>query len=132
MAQAARRPRLLAHIRCFPPRPRPRRRVGSFVGRPTTDRTDRARRTVATTEQPTSSDNPSPSPSTASDFGANEWLVEDMYERVLTDPGSVDAAWHDFFADYRPGRSNGAAKAQTQAQSQAQTPAPAQPEKPAP
>jgi 2-oxoglutarate dehydrogenase E1 component len=36
------------------------------------------------------------------DFGANEWLVEDMYERYLADPSSVDEAWHDFFADYRP------------------------------
>ncbi|MCW2541366.1 MAG: kgd [Frankiales bacterium] len=36
------------------------------------------------------------------DFGANEWLVEDMYERYLADPKTVDAAWHDFFADYRP------------------------------
>jgi len=35
------------------------------------------------------------------DFGANEWLVEDMYERYKADPASVDAAWHDFFADYR-------------------------------
>ena len=35
------------------------------------------------------------------DFGANEWLVEEMYERYLSDPSSVDAAWHDFFADYR-------------------------------
>ena len=59
---------------------------------------------MATTEQPTSSHNSSPSPSGATDFGANEWLVEDMYERFLADPGSVDAAWHDFFADYRPGR----------------------------
>ncbi|MEO6501327.1 MAG: 2-oxo acid dehydrogenase subunit E2, partial [Jatrophihabitantaceae bacterium] len=25
-----------------------------------------------------------------------------MYERYLTDPAAVDAAWHDFFADYRP------------------------------
>ena len=35
------------------------------------------------------------------DFGANEWLVEEMYERYLSDPSSVDEAWHDFFADYR-------------------------------
>src|SRR3954452_5256183 len=76
--------------------------------------------TVATTE-PTSTDNPSH----LGDFGANEWLVEDMYERFLTDPDSVDAAWHDFFADYRPGRSNGTPKAQAPA------PAPAEPEKPA-
>src|SRR3954465_14556950 len=55
--------------------------------------------TVATTE-PTSTDNPSH----LGDFGANEWLVEDMYERFLADPDSVDAAWHDFFAHYRPPR----------------------------
>jgi 2-oxoglutarate decarboxylase len=53
---------------------------------------------VATTEQPVSD-----SPSTHGDFGANEWLVEDMYERYLADPDSVDAAWHDFFDDYKPG-----------------------------
>ena len=33
-------------------------------------------------------------------FGANEWLVDEMYERYLADPNAVDAAWHDFFADY--------------------------------
>ncbi|HEV2886005.1 MAG TPA: hypothetical protein VGX49_03775, partial [Jatrophihabitans sp.] len=42
------------------------------------------------------------SESTRPDFGANEWLVEEMYERYLADPAAVDAAWHDFFADYRP------------------------------
>ncbi|HWB36682.1 MAG TPA: hypothetical protein VHA75_11725, partial [Rugosimonospora sp.] len=36
------------------------------------------------------------------DFGPNEWIVEDMYQRYLADPASVDPAWHDFFADYRP------------------------------
>jgi 2-oxoglutarate dehydrogenase E1 component len=36
-------------------------------------------------------------------FGPNEWIVEDMYQRYLADPASVDPAWHDFFADYRPG-----------------------------
>ncbi|HEV7728056.1 MAG TPA: 2-oxo acid dehydrogenase subunit E2, partial [Modestobacter sp.] len=36
-------------------------------------------------------------------FGTNEWLVEEMYQQFLADPGSVDQAWHDFFADYRPG-----------------------------
>src|SRR6476661_5351508 len=35
-------------------------------------------------------------------FGPNEWIVEDMYQRYLSDPASVDPAWHDFFADYRP------------------------------
>ena len=37
-----------------------------------------------------------------SGFGPNEWIVEDMYQRYLADPSSVDTAWHDFFADYRP------------------------------
>ena len=53
---------------------------------------------MATTEQSTGSERPI----THGDFGANEWLVEDMYERYLADPDSVDASWHDFFADYRP------------------------------
>ncbi|MEV6931240.1 multifunctional oxoglutarate decarboxylase/oxoglutarate dehydrogenase thiamine pyrophosphate-binding subunit/dihydrolipoyllysine-residue succinyltransferase subunit, partial [Dactylosporangium sp. NPDC051485] len=35
-------------------------------------------------------------------FGPNEWIVEDMYQRYLADPASVDSAWHDFFADYKP------------------------------
>ena len=36
------------------------------------------------------------------DFGPNEWLVHEIYEQYLADPASVDPAWHDFFADYRP------------------------------
>ena len=36
-------------------------------------------------------------------FGPNEWIVEDMYQQYLADPASVDSAWHDFFADYKPG-----------------------------
>jgi 2-oxoglutarate dehydrogenase E1 component len=41
------------------------------------------------------------------DFGPNEWLVDELYERYLADPGSVDRAWWSFFADYRPTRGNG-------------------------
>jgi len=40
--------------------------------------------------------------SPASQFGPNEWLVEEMYQRFLEDPSTVDPAWHEFFADYRP------------------------------
>ncbi len=54
---------------------------------------------MASTEQ--SEANPS-SPAASGNFGANEWLVEEMYERYRRDPASVDAAWHDFFVDYRP------------------------------
>ena len=35
-------------------------------------------------------------------FGPNEWLVDEMYERYLADPTSVDKAWWDFFSDYSP------------------------------
>src|SRR5690348_4394714 len=41
------------------------------------------------------------------DFGANEWLVEELYQRYLADPGSVDRAWWSFFADYQPSLPNG-------------------------
>ncbi|KRC34127.1 multifunctional oxoglutarate decarboxylase/oxoglutarate dehydrogenase thiamine pyrophosphate-binding subunit/dihydrolipoyllysine-residue succinyltransferase subunit [Oerskovia sp. Root22] len=36
-------------------------------------------------------------------FGANEWLVDELYEQYLQDKNAVDPAWWDFFADYRPG-----------------------------
>ena len=35
-------------------------------------------------------------------FGPNAWLVDDMYDRFLADPGSVSESWREFFADYRP------------------------------
>ncbi|MCC3772994.1 hypothetical protein, partial [Streptomyces sp. UNOC14_S4] len=37
-------------------------------------------------------------------FGANEWLVDEIYQQYLQDPNSVDRAWWDFFADYKPGQ----------------------------
>ncbi|ASW56558.1 multifunctional oxoglutarate decarboxylase/oxoglutarate dehydrogenase thiamine pyrophosphate-binding subunit/dihydrolipoyllysine-residue succinyltransferase subunit [Plantactinospora sp. KBS50] len=46
--------------------------------------------------QQTSQENP------LAGFGPNEWIVEEMYQRYLADPTSVDSAWHEFFADYRP------------------------------
>ncbi|ROT32266.1 multifunctional oxoglutarate decarboxylase/oxoglutarate dehydrogenase thiamine pyrophosphate-binding subunit/dihydrolipoyllysine-residue succinyltransferase subunit [Micromonospora sp. HM5-17] len=62
--------------------------------------------------QQTSQDNP------LAGFGPNEWIVEEMYQRYLADPNSVDSAWHDFFADYRPtggqpGADNGSAAGAT-------------------
>ena len=36
-------------------------------------------------------------------FGANEWLVDELYEKYLQDPKSVDPAWLDFFKTYKPG-----------------------------
>ncbi|WP_444543082.1 2-oxoglutarate dehydrogenase E1 subunit family protein, partial [Microtetraspora niveoalba] len=39
-------------------------------------------------------------------FGQNEWLVDELYQKYLQDPESVDKAWWHFFADY-----NGTGKA---------------------
>ena len=35
-------------------------------------------------------------------FGANSWLVEEMYEQFRSDPGSVSETWREFFSDYKP------------------------------
>ena len=43
-----------------------------------------------------------PQPDPLAGFGPNEWLVEEIYQQYLRDPESVDHAWWDFFADYRP------------------------------
>ena len=37
----------------------------------------------------------------AAGFGANEWLVEELFKRFQTDPDSVSPAWRDFFRDYQ-------------------------------
>ena len=82
------------------------------------------------------------------DFGPNEWLVDELYQKYLEDPNSVDKAWWNFFADYRPEASpsaNGSggtatAKAATSAPeappaatpSQDKAPAPAAPAAPQP
>ncbi|MBQ0983943.1 multifunctional oxoglutarate decarboxylase/oxoglutarate dehydrogenase thiamine pyrophosphate-binding subunit/dihydrolipoyllysine-residue succinyltransferase subunit [Streptomyces sp. F63] len=47
----------------------------------------------------------------AAAFGPNEWLVDEIYQQYLQDPNSVDRAWWDFFADYKPGADTGSAAA---------------------
>jgi 2-oxoglutarate dehydrogenase E1 component len=78
----------------------------------------------------------------AAGFGPNEWLVDEIYQQYLQDPNSVDRAWWDFFADYKPdgsaapaapagqGGASGAAKRATQGADE--TPAPAAPQAAAP
>ncbi|WP_456858910.1 multifunctional oxoglutarate decarboxylase/oxoglutarate dehydrogenase thiamine pyrophosphate-binding subunit/dihydrolipoyllysine-residue succinyltransferase subunit [Geodermatophilus sp. SYSU D00691] len=68
--------------------------------------------------------------SSVAGFGTNEWLVEEMYQQYLADPSSVDQAWHEFFADYRPGSpvSSGLDREQpAQPNGAAPAPAPAEP-----
>ncbi|MGH8908059.1 MAG: multifunctional oxoglutarate decarboxylase/oxoglutarate dehydrogenase thiamine pyrophosphate-binding subunit/dihydrolipoyllysine-residue succinyltransferase subunit [Egibacteraceae bacterium] len=40
--------------------------------------------------------------STGRQFGANAWVVEEMYRDYLSDPDSVGESWREFFSDYRP------------------------------
>jgi 2-oxoglutarate decarboxylase len=42
----------------------------------------------------------------ASTFGANAWLVDEMYEQYRADPESVSGSWREFFQGYRPGGVN--------------------------
>jgi 2-oxoglutarate dehydrogenase E1 component len=39
----------------------------------------------------------------AQDFGANDWLVDEMYEQYLQNPSSVDPAWIEYFKTNKPG-----------------------------
>ncbi|WP_306321891.1 MULTISPECIES: multifunctional oxoglutarate decarboxylase/oxoglutarate dehydrogenase thiamine pyrophosphate-binding subunit/dihydrolipoyllysine-residue succinyltransferase subunit [unclassified Streptomyces] len=69
----------------------------------------------------------------AAAFGPNEWLVDEIYQQYLQDPNSVDRAWWDFFADYKPGAAAaGAASTPKPAEKPAAPAAPAQPAAAAP
>ncbi|MGY2702683.1 multifunctional oxoglutarate decarboxylase/oxoglutarate dehydrogenase thiamine pyrophosphate-binding subunit/dihydrolipoyllysine-residue succinyltransferase subunit [Nocardioides sp. HB32] len=54
-----------------------------------------------------------PSHFEGADFGANEWLVEEMYDQYQRDPGSVDPTWVKYFqGNGKPGApSNGTSHA---------------------
>ncbi|WP_456599549.1 multifunctional oxoglutarate decarboxylase/oxoglutarate dehydrogenase thiamine pyrophosphate-binding subunit/dihydrolipoyllysine-residue succinyltransferase subunit [Blastococcus sp. SYSU DS0616] len=77
------------------------------------------------------SSRPSSTSSPVAGFGTNEWLVEEMYQQFLADPSSVDQAWHEFFADYRPGSPVGGGDRE-QAPPAKGAPAPASPPQSAP
>ncbi len=74
---------------------------------------------------PQSSGSSSPEPST-SDFGANEWLVEEMREQFDANPDSVDSRWKAFFGgDGGSAASSGASNGSSGPRSSAQKTAPA-------
>ncbi|RMI35060.1 multifunctional oxoglutarate decarboxylase/oxoglutarate dehydrogenase thiamine pyrophosphate-binding subunit/dihydrolipoyllysine-residue succinyltransferase subunit [Nocardia stercoris] len=73
--------------------------------------------------------------SSISQFGQNQWLVDEMYQKYKQDPSSVDESWHEFLADYtpeQPGDPTGApaADAPTSAATAAPAPAPVMPPAP--
>ncbi|WP_306190991.1 MULTISPECIES: multifunctional oxoglutarate decarboxylase/oxoglutarate dehydrogenase thiamine pyrophosphate-binding subunit/dihydrolipoyllysine-residue succinyltransferase subunit [unclassified Streptomyces] len=85
-----------------------------------------------------STDNDQAGKNPAAAFGANEWLVDEIYQQYLQDPNSVDRAWWDFFADYKPGAAaavssapSGTAAAGAAATTTAPQAAPAAPAQPA-
>ncbi len=64
-------------------------------------------------------------PPADADFGPNEWLVDELYQRYLADPQTVDPAWWNFFADYKPdaAAAAGLGRAEVTAQAEAAEPA---------
>ncbi len=84
-----------------------------------------------------------PDETTSGEFGANEWLVDEMYERYLADKNSVDREWWPVLESYHQtangtgagtangsGTANGTATAEPAAEAPA-APAPAAPPAPA-
>ena len=45
--------------------------------------------------------------SSTPDFGTNQWLVEEMYDRYQQDPTSVDDSWVTFFENGNVPSDNG-------------------------
>ncbi|MFG3440329.1 multifunctional oxoglutarate decarboxylase/oxoglutarate dehydrogenase thiamine pyrophosphate-binding subunit/dihydrolipoyllysine-residue succinyltransferase subunit [Nonomuraea sp. NPDC047897] len=58
-------------------------------------------------------------------FGQNEWLVDELYQKYLQDPESVDKAWWNFFADYNPDYGPGRTPAKEAANGTMTAPSPA-------
>jgi len=77
-----------------------------------------------------------PASSPGTDFGPNEWLVDELYQRYLADPSSVAMAWWNFFADYQPPAGSPAPAAEPATAAAGSAPAapaaPAEPAEPAP
>ncbi len=63
-----------------------------------------------------------PEDGSSGEFGANEWLVDEMYERYLVDKNSVDQTWWPILESYHQTTAEHAAAAPA-----AETPAPVAP-----
>lgn len=68
---------------------------------------------------------------TAGEYGANEWLVDEMYEKYLADPDSVDRTWWPVLEHYRQVRT-GATTESPENGASTTAPAPPTAEAPAP
>ena len=56
------------------------------------------------------------------DFGANEWLVDEMYERYLADPTSLEPSWIEFFKTYNPSNNSSGNSSATASSTSASAP----------
>ena len=63
-------------------------------------------------------------------FGANAWLVEELYREYVANPESVAESWRDFFSDYRPPSESGASRSATTTATTAPARQPAAPPEP--
>ncbi len=98
---------------------------------PTTTRTYPEEAKPPVPQQQTSPSDSTPgSAGPSSDFGANEWLVEEMFEQFQRDPGSVDPTWASYFKAH-PGGGNGTNGTNGTASASAAAPVAAEPAKPA-
>jgi len=59
------------------------------------------------------------------EFGANEWLVDELYEQYKVDKNSVDKAWWPILEAYHPVDADGATAPSTQTAPASQAPEPA-------
>src|SRR5690348_12171914 len=82
------------------------------------------------TTEPSGQEPAAGSPGT--DFGPNEWLVDELYQRYLADPSSVAMEWWNFFADYQPPPGSPAQPSAAAPQPAAQPAAPPEAAAPAP
>ncbi len=60
----------------------------------------------------------------AQDFGANDWLVDEMYEHYLADPSSVDTAWVEYFKTNKPASTSTSASGLNSSVGKSATPTP--------
>ena len=77
----------------------------------------------------------SPTSTPEADFGANDWLLEEMYEQYTADPSSVDETWAEYFKSHgapSSGDGNGGVAEKQEPQPRRAEEPPASPDKPAP
>jgi 2-oxoglutarate decarboxylase len=76
----------------------------------------------------------SPTSTPEADFGANDWLLEEMYEQYTADPSSVDETWAEYFKSHGApvsGDGDGGAAQKQESQARGAEKPPASPDKPA-